>query len=81
LSVIEDIAVGTPCVRNDATFFVLVTAYDVDQNLSSIVQQQVVLTGNPACAGPVDVIVAPPPAPLIAPGSPSGIMKPGGSSR
>jgi hypothetical protein len=79
LSVIEDIAVGTPCVRNDATFFVLVTAYDVDQNLSAVVQQQVGLTGNPSCADPVDVIPAP--APLIAPGSPSGILKPGGPSR
>jgi hypothetical protein len=80
LSVVEDIAVETPCVRSDAVFYALVTAYDEDQNLSPIVMAVVNLTGNALCANPVDV---PPviPAPLIAPGSPSGILKPGGPSR
>jgi hypothetical protein len=80
LSVTEDVAVETPCVRNDATFYALVTAYDADQNLSPIVMSVVNLTGSETCLAPVDVVVVPP-APLIAPGSPSGILKPGGPSR
>jgi hypothetical protein len=77
LSVTEDIAVETPCVRSDAVFYALVTAYDEDLNLSPIVMSSVYLTGNTFCAAPVDSIAidTTTATPRVKQGRPSNILK------
>jgi hypothetical protein len=77
LSVIEDVAIETPCVRSDAVFYALVTAYDEDLNLSPIVMTSVYLTGNTLCAAPVDSVAVDTTTvtPRVRQGRPSDILK------
>jgi hypothetical protein len=77
LSVMEDVAIETPCVRSDAVFYALVTAYDEDLNLSPIVMSSVYLTGNSLCDSPVDSVAAPDTTttPRVRQGRPSDILK------
>jgi len=77
LSVTEDIAVETPCVRNDAVFYALVTAYDADLNLSPIVMSTVFLTGDALCADPVDVAPVVVTTPRVDARGPGGILQSG----
>jgi hypothetical protein len=48
-SVVEDVAVATPCVTMDAVFMILITAYDQDDQLSPVRTEFVTVTGNSEC--------------------------------
>lgn len=77
LRVTEDVAIETPCVRSDAVFYALVTAYDEDLNLSPIVMTSVYLTGNSLCGAPVDSVAVPDTVatPRVRQSRPSDVLK------
>jgi hypothetical protein len=55
-SIVEDVAIETPCVASTAQFMMLVTAYDQDDVVSPIATEYVTVNGNEGCAPPPVVV-------------------------
>jgi hypothetical protein len=75
-SVIEDVAVATPCSLVDAVFMVLITAYDQDDQLSPVKSEFVTVVGNSECEAE-DAVVDTTSGPRVRGRLPGGITKDG----
>jgi hypothetical protein len=59
-SVVEDVAVESPCVSTGGVFMILITAYDEDNRLSPVRTEFVTVTGSAACGTQTDTTTVDP---------------------